>query len=77
MNTLDRLVAMMKEVLDEEVDPAKVKPEASLTEDLGLKSIGMLYMAMAIEQEFGVRFENSDLTSLKTVQDILDRVEKK
>lgn len=75
MSTYDRLLEILKEVFEDEIDLAKVNPEARLVEDLEMKSIGMLYMAMAIEQEFDVKFENEDLMKLRTVQDIIDKVD--
>ncbi|MCQ2742396.1 MAG: acyl carrier protein [Bacilli bacterium] len=49
-----------------------------LVDDLGLDSISMLYLAMAIENEFaGIDFENSELSSMKTVKDVVTYIKKK
>ncbi len=75
MTTLERLIQVFEEVFEEELDVSKVTPEARLVEDLEMKSIGMLYMAMAVEQEFGVKFENEDFDKMRTVADIIAKIE--
>lgn len=65
----------MQRVLEENVDAASLTPQTRLREDLGLNSIGMLYMAMALEEEFGLTFRNEDLAELHTVADVLRRIE--
>lgn len=54
------------------VDESLIKPEASLKDDLGIDSLAAVELAMELESEFGVRIEDEELESLKTVQDILD-----
>lgn len=75
MTTIERLVQVFEDVFEEELDVSKVTPEARLVEDLEMKSIGMLYMAMAVEQEFGVKFENEDFEKMRTVSDIIAKIE--
>ena len=54
-----------------------VTPEATLKEDVGINSIGLLYMAIALEEEFGIKFKNEDLQGIATVQDVIDFIEAK
>ncbi len=75
MDTMQRLKTLLEQVFEGEIDPADATPEARLREDLGMNSIGMLYMAMAIEEEFGVTLTSDDLMKLHTVADVIDRVE--
>lgn len=77
MTTFDRVLKVFTAVFEEEIDPASVTPTASLREDIGMNSIGMLYMAMALEEEFGIKFTNDDLMSLVTVGDVLRTIEEK
>ena len=77
METVERLKKVFYAVFGEEVDAAKLTSEASLREDLGINSIGLLYMAMAIEEEFGIKFVNDDFADIKTVKDVIDVIEKK
>ena len=77
MSTLDRLKNLLVTVFDGEIDPDSVDESSSLTEDIGLNSIGMLYMAMAIEEEFKVRMTNQDFSEIRTVADVVNKIESK
>lgn len=71
MNTFDKLREIFKEVFGDEVDISSVSGSSALHDELGINSIGMLYMAMAIEREFGIKFDNSDFEKLITVSDVI------
>jgi len=75
MTTLEKLNEVIDRVFEGEVDLSKVTPEADLRKDLNMNSIGMLYMAMEIESEFGVSFDNSDFAGLQTVADVIKKIE--
>ena len=77
MNTLERLTCVFERVFEDEVDSSAIRPETELVEGLGLNSIGMLYMAMALEEEFGIKFSNADFRDLATVGDVLNKIENK
>ena len=77
MNTFDRLIKIFNDVFEDDIDVDSVTPESSLREDVGINSIGMLYMAMAIEEEFGVKFNNDDFIGINTVNDVISCIEKK
>lgn len=77
MTTMERLVDVFVRVFEDEVQADAIRPESRLIDDLGLNSIGMLYMAMELENEFGIRFSNEDFAGLTTVGDVVARVEKK
>lgn len=77
MHEMDHLREIMERIFGNDIDISKFGPDARLKEDMGMNSISMLYVAMAIEQEYGVEFNNDDLNSLNTVQDVLDRIGKK
>ena len=71
---LKRLASLFESVFENEVDVSSLSAESRLIEDLGMNSIGLLYMAMAVEEEFGVRFTNDDFSTLKTVGDVIDKI---
>ena len=68
---MEKLAEILADVLEEEVDVANVTLESDLFEDLGLNSIGILYVAMAIEEEFDMKFQNEDMLEIKTVGDVV------
>lgn len=77
MSTFDRLINVFNAVFEDEVNASSIHRENSLKQDLGISSIGMLYMAMALEEEFSIKFTNEDLMKLDTVKDVIDCIESK
>lgn len=77
MHEIERLRTIIKRIFGSDLDLVSFGPNARLKEDLGMNSISMLYVAIAIEQEYGVEFNNDDLSSLITVQDVLNRIQEK
>ncbi len=64
----------IKEILVENLDCKEedIKPESLIMKDLGADSLDMVELAMAFEEEFGVKIETDDISKIKTVQDIVD-----
>lgn len=77
MNTFERLLEVCSAVFEGEIDVSLIKPEANLRDDININSIGLLYMAMAIEEEFGIKFNNDDFFGIATVADVVNTIEKK
>jgi len=77
MNTYEKLIEIFTEVFGNEMELSKVTESSKLTDDLGINSIGMLYMAMAIESGFGIKFENGDFEKLITVADVIGVIDSK
>ncbi|MBQ2717176.1 MAG: acyl carrier protein [Clostridia bacterium] len=51
--------------------------ESSLTTDLGLNSVGILYVVIAIEEFFNIRFDDVGFNDFSTVKSVIDYIEKK
>lgn len=77
MDTFERLIKVFQVTLDESIDMTSVSPQMSLREDLGINSIGLLYMAMAVEEEFGIKFKNEDFAAIQTVADVIRCIDSK
>jgi acyl carrier protein len=75
VDIFDKLLELFEKVLEGDVDVSKVTRDSRLAEDLDMQSIAMLYMALAIEEEFGVKFSNDDFARIKTVEDIIQKIE--
>lgn len=50
--------------------------ESSLKEELGLNSIGMLYVMIVLEEKFGISFESAHMDDFKILRDVMDFIEK-
>lgn len=77
MTTFERLVKVFNAVFEDEIKGDTVNPDSNLQKDMGISSIGMLYMAMALEEEFGIKFNNEDLMKLNTVADVIACIDSK
>ena len=69
---LDKLKELMKTV-DPDTNFDNVALETRLAEDLHFDSLGMMMLAMAIEDEFNVAFDEP--MDFKTVKDVIDYIE--
>lgn len=54
-----------------------VTEESNLVNDLGLNSVGVLYVVIAIEEYFGIRFDDVSFGDFATVKDVLDYIQQK
>lgn len=55
----------------------EVYESSNLTTDLGLNSVGLLYVVIAIEEFFGIRFDDVSFGDFQTVGDVVDYIENK
>ena len=72
--TLEKLQAIIADTLA--CDESEVKPEASLIDDLQADSLAIVELQMNLEEETGVKIPDDDIPNLKTVQDVLDAINK-
>ena len=76
MSTFDILLDIVKGISpDTSVDLDTVTPDMRIVEDIGLNSIGIMYLVLAIEQEFDVVLHNASIETFKTIQDVIDFIE--
>lgn len=69
----DEILRRLQKVFDTFNDKQfELKLDSKLISDLGLDSVGMLYMMILIEKEFDVDLGKCDLSNLKTVSNIVD-----
>jgi acyl carrier protein len=54
-----------------------VGEQSHLVNDLGLNSVGVLYLVIAIEEYFNIRFDDVGFGDFSTVGDVVDYVESK
>ena len=50
---------------------------SNLALDFGFTSISTLYMVIAIEEVFSIRFDNVGMSDFETLGDVVDYIEKK
>lgn len=71
---LEKIRSIIADELGVEEDSIDV--DSHLTDDLGADSLDAVELIMAIEEEFDLEIDDSSATKMKTVQDIVDYLEK-
>lgn len=75
---LEKLGGIFKMVMGENAANLETSSEnASLVDDLGLNSVGILYLVIAIEESFGIRFDDVGTSDLKTVGQVVEYIRSK
>ena len=58
-------------------DPGEgIRPEQELHKDLGADSLDAVELMIALEDEYGITLPETDVENIKTVQDIVDMMNK-
>lgn len=68
----------VKELLVEKlgVSADKIQPNSDILKDLGADSLDLVEMLMTLEEDYGITLSQEDTENIKTVQDIVDIVNK-
>lgn len=77
MDIFNRLLEVCTAVFEGEINTENITLDSNLREDVNINSIGLLYMAMALEEEFGIKFNNDDFANIVTISDVVSIIEKK
>lgn len=80
--TRNEIIVKLKDVLKMAVgnsnyDESKYDENSNLATDLGLNSVGILYSVIAIEEFFGVQFDDVGFGDFQTVGDVINYIENK
>lgn len=57
-------------------DASEITEQTSMSDDLGADSLDAVEVIMAIEEEYNLEIDDEDAMNFKTVQDVIDYVEK-
>lgn len=64
----------IKQIIEELFNIKDITTDTDIREDLGVDSIGLLQLVMAIEDEFEIQVEEQDLEKIRTVADIMEYI---
>ena len=70
----DKLIEIFQNVIPA-VHSGDIHKDSLLVEDLGLNSLTMMLLAVSIEDEYGITFDDS--ARLETVNDVISYIEDK
>lgn len=71
----EKLKDILTLALGNTIDLSKCTEESNLTTDLGLNSVGVLYVVIAIEEFFNIRFGDVSFGDFQTVGDVINYIE--
>ena len=74
MYTFERLKLIFKNVKPN-IDISTITLDTRLANDLGIDSLSMMLLALAIEDEFNFRFDT--VTPFKTIKEVITYIESK
>lgn len=72
---LEKVKAIMEDKLG--LDGVEITEETSFQEDLGIDSLDLFELVMALEEEFGTEIPSEDLEGLTTVGSVIKYIENK
>ena len=72
---LERMNEIIEEQLDVNVE--ELKPETNFKEDLGVDSLDLFELVMALEEEFDTEIPSEDLEKIATINDIAEYLKEK
>lgn len=58
------------------IDASTITPESEVVKDLGADSLDVVELLMTLEDEYNITLPEDDVESIKTVQDIVDMMNK-
>ena len=69
----------VKDILSKQlgVGVDKINANTDIATDLGADSLDLVELVLDAETEYGVTFTNDELTSFKTVKDVMDALDQK
>ena len=70
----EKVCAVLAEQLNIPAD--SINPTDDITNDLNADSIDVVEMLMSLEDEYGVKLPEESFDTIKTVQDVVDELEK-
>lgn len=70
---LEKLKTLIADNLD--VSTEGVTESSSFKDDLGIDSLDLFELVMALEEEFGIEIPGEDLENMSTVGDVIEFIE--
>lgn len=73
--TEQEIIVIVNKVFEEsfEIEREKLKPEAHIFNDIGLDSLDIVDLVVALQESFGINIRNEEkVRNIRTLQDIYD-----
>lgn len=74
---LEKLKEIFKLVINKDADIDKITLDTMLTSELGINSVGYIYLMFAIKNEFGIDMDDCDVNTFVRVNDVVNYISTK
>ncbi len=71
---LKKIIEIYKAIIDKDIDESIIKQSTKIKEELGLNSVGLLYIIVAIEEQFDVVLHDQSIEKFITIGDVIDYI---
>lgn len=74
------MLEKLKNIIVEQLaidNPDAITEEANFKDDLGVDSLDLFELVMALEEEYGVEIPSEELENIQTVQDVMNYLKSK
>lgn len=71
---LEKMISLICQFVD--IEPSKLSAETNIRSELGLNSLELINMALAIEEEFDVEIPDREVANIETIGDAIRVIEK-
>lgn len=72
---LEKLRKIFSMIVRGNTDVSLINEDADIILDLGVNSVGMMYMSIAIEKEFGIDMSDVTYNTFRTVGDVVTYIQ--
>lgn len=77
LEILEELKKIFVLVVNRGADVDKVTLDAKIVSDLGVSSVGLIYLMVAIEEQFDIDMSDATFDSFETVSDVVNYIKRK
>lgn len=77
LEILEELKKIFVLVVNRGADVDKVTLDAKIVNDLGVSSVGLIYLMVAIEEQFSIDMSDASFNSFETVSDVVNYIKNK
>ena len=74
---LQKLKEIFVLVVNRDADVSNINLESKIIQDLGVSSVGLIYLMVAVEETFNIDMSDASFNSFETVGDVVNYIQGK
>lgn len=75
LEIIEQLKKIFRTVIDENKDFSNVTEETNIIKDLGVNSVGLIYLLMAIEETYDIDMSDVTFSTFEKIGDVIKYIE--